>query len=68
MAAVNLGMFYHPSFHTSLLTRYFQALLGTGLTMADGVLTASVSVTSAVGGIGEYLERRRLHLTANLLL
>ncbi|KAH9055386.1 potassium transporter [Lactarius vividus] len=27
------------------------ALFGTGLTMADGVLTAAVSVTSAVGGI-----------------
>ena len=30
-----------------------QALFGTSLTMADGVLTAAVSVTSAVGGIGE---------------
>ena len=30
-----------------------KALFGTSLTMADGVLTASVSVTSAVGGIGE---------------
>lgn len=32
-----------------------QALFGTSLTMADGVLTAAVSVTSAVGGIGESL-------------
>ena len=32
-----------------------KALFGTSLTMADGVLTASVSVTSAVGGIGELL-------------
>jgi K+ transporter len=30
-----------------------QALFGTSLTMADGILTAAVSVTSAVGGIGE---------------
>jgi len=35
------------------LLRTSQALLGTSLTMADGVLTAAVSVTSAVGGIGE---------------
>jgi KUP system potassium uptake protein len=32
-----------------------KALFGTSLTIADGVLTASVSVTSAVGGIGELL-------------
>ena len=30
-----------------------KALFGTSLTMADGILTAAVSVTSAVGGIGE---------------
>ena len=35
------------------MLRTSQALLGTSLTMADGVLTAAVSVTSAVGGIGE---------------
>ena len=34
-----------------------KALFGTGLTMADGVLTAAVSVTSAVGGIGELLTK-----------
>ena len=33
--------------------RQRQALFGTSLTMADGVFTAAVSVTSAVGGIGE---------------
>jgi KUP system potassium uptake protein len=33
------------------------ALFGTSLTMADGVLTAAVSVTSAVGGIGELLTK-----------
>lgn len=35
-----------------------KALFGTSLTMADGVLTASVSVTSAVGGIGELLTNK----------
>ena len=35
------------------LLNTLQALFGTSLTMADGVLTAAVSVTSAVGGIGE---------------
>jgi KUP system potassium uptake protein len=34
-----------------------KALFGTSLTMADGVLTAAVSVTSAVGGIGEPLTK-----------
>ncbi|KAI9460347.1 potassium transporter [Russula earlei] len=37
-----------PSFRWPML---LWALLGTSLTMADGVLTAAVSVTSAVGGI-----------------
>lgn len=34
-----------------------KALFGTSLTMADGVLTAAVSVTSAVGGIGELVAK-----------
>ncbi len=34
-----------------------KALFGTSLTMADGVFTAAVSVTSAVGGIGEILTK-----------
>jgi K+ transporter len=37
-----------------------KALFGTSLTMADGVLTAAVSVTSAVGGIGELLFKTNL--------
>ena len=35
-----------------------KALFGTSLTMADGILTAAVSVTSAVGGIGESLYKK----------
>jgi K+ transporter len=32
-------------------THFSQCLLGTSLTLADGVFTPAVSVTSAVGGI-----------------
>jgi K+ transporter len=42
-----------------------KALFGTSLTMADGVLTASVSVTSAVGGIGELLQANLVQSTQN---
>ena len=33
------------------LTRILKALFGTSLTIADGILTPAISVTSAVGGI-----------------
>jgi K+ potassium transporter len=58
LANVNLGT--SLSLFVYLLTRSgthsnCQALFGTSLTMADGILTAAVSVTSAVGGIGKSL-------------
>ncbi|GAA5906430.1 uncharacterized protein JCM6883_004477 [Sporobolomyces salmoneus] len=42
--------FFHQKFVKNLLL--VLALFGVGLTMADGLLTPAVSVTSAVGGIG----------------
>ena len=40
-----------------IVPNVIKALFGTSLTMADGILTAAVSVTSAVGGIGEPLTK-----------
>jgi hypothetical protein len=54
VANVDMGTFVSPGV---LIVPHVvaKALFGTSLTMADGVLTATVSVTSAVGGTGELL-------------
>jgi K+ transporter len=53
LAHVNLGKSPFLASDLGFKVHTPQALFGTSLTMADGVLTAAVSVTSAVGGIGE---------------
>ena len=52
-----MGTFFSPGVVIVPNVRVTKALFGTSLTIADGVLTAAVSVTSAVGGIGEILTK-----------
>ena len=52
MAPPTLGTLESPDFYRILTHLYLlQCLFGTALTMADGVFTPAVSVTSAVAGI-----------------
>ena len=51
MAVVRLGLLLPHTLPWTVLTPYLKCIFGTALTLADGVFTPAVSVTSAVAGI-----------------